>query len=63
MKNLPAVIFSLVLFTSADAAQLHDEIGSAIDAKGIRYVVRSEYGMPPWFAEMVFRPKPDYHSE
>lgn len=63
MKALAPVMICLVAVISAWAVNPQGDVASAIDAKGIRYVVRSEHGMPPWFAAAIFKRKPDYPYE
>ena len=61
MKTISALLFLFASTILAPAQQPHD-VSSAIDAKGTRYVQRpnTNGGMPPWIAEMVYRPKPEY---
>src|SRR5712664_174705 len=63
MKTLAGVLLSIAMLISAEAAQRQDEVGSAIDVKGVHYVARRPTGMPQWIADAVFRPKPDYPYE
>jgi len=55
MKTLAGVLLSVAMLVSVEAAQSQDEVGSAIDAKGIHYVARRPNGMPQWIADAVFR--------
>ena len=63
MKIVAAVV---LLFTATSFAltwPLPPEAVSAIDAKGVRYVIRTDRGRPPWRGDLIFAPKPRYPDE
>jgi TonB family protein len=58
--KLTAAIVFCVAISRSSAEQGHDDFGSAIDARGVRYVGKSSGGPAPWLADALFGPKPDY---
>ncbi len=59
LKPTAVFAFYFAISIAAQAEQIHDEFGSAIDAHGIRHLARSP-GFGPSFADVIFGPKPEY---
>src|SRR2546430_10114192 len=61
MKLATAILSCFAVIVGARAQQVHNQFGSAVDARGVRYVGRaSDRALAPWKADAVFLPKPDY---
>jgi TonB family protein len=60
MKIAASVLFCFALSVATQAEQAHGQFGSAVDARGVRYVGKHSGGPAPWLADALFRPKPDY---
>jgi TonB family protein len=60
MKTIAAALLCFAAVISVTGELAKDEVGSAIDAKGVRHVARRPTGMPPWIVDTIFRPTPSY---
>jgi len=61
MTPAAVILFYFVVVVGAQAQQVQNQFGSAVDARGLRYVGHAwDPTRAPWKADALFLPKPDY---
>jgi TonB family protein len=61
MKVATTILCCFAVTVGAQAQQVHNQFGSAVDARGVRYVGHAwDSTCAPWKVDALFLPKPDY---
>lgn len=68
MNRLLVTVSTLVIAVARLQAQVgqfnaQSHLGNAVDAKGVRHYGRDYKGVPPWLADRVSGPSPDYPAQ